>query len=396
MLRPLRDVATAAAVAALGLTVAAPAASASAMPSHSASRLVSELRQAWTITKGRGVTVAVLSNGVDPDVTGLAGKVTVGPDYAKLRDPLHLDGTLIANGIAGDAVTADNPGGMLGLAPGARILSIRVEPEADEPGAENFDEHVFSPALVADGIRYAADHGAGVIYLDWMPASGDSVRLEAAVQYALAKGVVITTTAEQDEFGRSDLTYPAGLPGVIAATTVTLLAPFPMPPGAFDGTAANDSVLVSVPDNTLTEIGPGDREYSAWSFDSSAAWIAGTAALIKSAYPRLAPALVARAIALSASYHPVGGYNVKIGFGLINPYGALTEAGKLAKLSSTAGSVRLAAAAHFGPVPGVIDAAHRSKAAIAAIAAGIVAGVALLVTASLLPLRRRQRSHVAK
>lgn len=396
MLKPLRGVATAAAVAALGLTFAAPAASASAMPSRSASRLVAELRQAWRITRGRGVTVAVLSTGVDPDVTGLAGKVTVGPDYVKLRDPLHLDGTLIAGGIAGDAVSADDPSGMLGLAPGARILSIRVEPEADEPGAENFDQNKFSPVLVADGIRYAAAHGAGVIYLDAMPSLGDSVRLEAAVQYALAKGVVITTMAVPDTFSHSDLTYPSGLPGVIAAAMLMLPAPLAAPLSTVSDTAANDSVLVSVPGNTLTEIGPGDREYLTYGLDASAAWLAGTAALIKSAYPRLAPALVARAMALSASYHPVGGYNVKVGFGLINPSGALTEAGKLANLSGTAGSVRSAAAGHFGPVPGVIDAAPRSTAAVAAFAAAIAAGAALLVTAFVLALRRQQRQRVAR
>jgi hypothetical protein len=69
---------------------------------------------------------------------------------------------------------------------------------------------------------------------------------------------------------------------------------------------------------------------------AGSAWIAGTAALIKSAYPHLAPALVARAIAISARDHPRGGYNIKIGFGLINPFGALLAAGKLARLSATA------------------------------------------------------------
>ena len=41
-------------------------------------------------------------------------------------------------------------------------------------------------------------------------------------------------------------------------------------------------------------------------------------------------------MAASASYHPPGGYNTSIGFGLINPIGALHEASRLAKLRATA------------------------------------------------------------
>ena len=368
----------------------APAASAATRPAGSASQLISELRHAWQITKGRGVTVAVLSNGVDPHVTGLAGKVTVGPDYVRLRDPQGLDGTLIANGIAGDAPSAGNPLGTLGLAPAARIISVRVYPDGHEPGSQNFDNHVFSPDLLARGIRYAVGRGAGVIYIDVPPSLTDSADLDAAVRYALSKGVLITTMAAADNGGPADVTYPGAIPGVIAATMVTLPSPFPPSGGENGSTEANDSVLISVPDNTLNEIGPQDQAYTVWSFDASAAWLAGTAALIKSAYPRLPPGLAARAIALSARDRSAGGYDVKAGFGLIDPYGALTEAGRLARLVSPAASGGLGPAARFGPAPGVIRAVHRSAARIAIFAAAAVLGV-ILLAAVLLRARRPPR-----
>ncbi len=138
----------------------------------------------------------------------------------------------------------------------------------------------------------------------------------------------------------------------------------------------------------MNEIGPGDRPFEVYSVDASPAWIAGTAALIKSAYPGLPPALVARAIALSARDHPVGGYDVTIGFGLIDPYGALVEAGKLATLTATARSAGLDPAARFGSPPGVIDAVHRSAGVLAAFAVVTVLGVILLAAGLVLALRR--------
>jgi len=384
------------ALTALGLAITAPAVSASTLPAGSASQLISELRHTWQITKGRGVTVAVLSNGVDPHVTGLAGKVTAGPDYVRLRDPQGLDGTLIANGIAGDAPSAGNPLGTLGLAPAARIISVRVYPDTSEPGSQNFDNSVFSPDMLAEGIRYSVGHGAGVIYIDVPPSLIDSADLDSAVQYALAKGVLITTMAAADNGGPADVTYPGAIPGIITATMVALPSPLPPPGGANGSTETNDSVLVSVPDNTLNEIGPGNQPYTVWSFDASAAWLAGTAALIKSAYPRLPPGLAARAIALSARDHPAGGYDVMAGFGLIDPYGALTEAGKLARLSGTAASSGLSPAARFGRAPGVIYAVHRSAARIAAFAAVTVLGVILLAAALLLARRKPRAARVSR
>ena len=57
---------------------------------------------------------------------------------------------------------------------------------------------------------------------------------------------------------------------------------------------------------------------------------AGVAALIKSRYPRLAPALVVRAITSSAQHRPRGGYDDKVGFGTVDAAAALTAAGRLA------------------------------------------------------------------
>jgi hypothetical protein len=156
-------------------------------------------------------------------------------------------------------------------------------------------------------------------------------------------------------------------------------------------------VLISAPGNLILEAGPGDQPGGIDGPGAAAAWVAATAALIKSVYPRLSPALVGRALALSARYRPRGGYNPTAGFGFINPGGALTKAGQLAKLSAAApaGSGAETSAATFGsgPPPGAIDAVQHSPVKLAGFSAAVAAGLACLIGAFL--LRRRRAVPVA-
>jgi subtilisin family serine protease len=73
------------------------------------------------ISQGNGVTVAVLSTGVDPNAVGLQGKVTIGHDYVSLPYPDPTSGTIIASAIAGSGPTGGSPIGPIGRAPQAKI-----------------------------------------------------------------------------------------------------------------------------------------------------------------------------------------------------------------------------------------------------------------------------------
>lgn len=380
------------AVAAL-LALAAPGPASDPVPPGAGAQLVADLRDARAITDGTGVTVALLSSAVDPDAAGLTGKVTRGPDYVRLPGPAMDYGTGLAEGIAGDGSSPGNPLNSLGIAPGARILSIRVEADGNEAGAEAFNSTASFTVLLARGIRYAADHHAGVIYIDWMPATADSAALESAIAYALARNVIVATVAVSGAGGYTPdrVGYPAGVPGVIGAGMITvggLPAPYEQVAG---DTAANNSVLAAVPDNTLHELGPGGDGEDWDGYIAGGAWLAGTLALIKAAYPFLTPAQVGQALALSARYHPSDGYDTAIGFGLINPYGALTEAGLLALGSGPAARPGLAASAHFGPgqPPGPVVAAPRQGTLVAVFGALTALGLALLRVAYLLNCRWR-------
>ena len=92
---------------------------------------------AWPRSEGAGVTVAVIDSGVSPDVSDLSGSVTTGPDYtgvstSRASADWGVHGTWMASLIAGHGHDGGGSG-VIGVAPQARILSIRVIPDRTDP-----------------------------------------------------------------------------------------------------------------------------------------------------------------------------------------------------------------------------------------------------------------------
>jgi hypothetical protein len=380
-------------VALLALTAllaGAPAAVAdSHFPASAKNRLAKEMRQAWRITRGRGVTIALLTTEVDA-VSGLSGKLTTGPDYAPVAGASALDGTLLASLIAGSGQAGTSPFGSIGRAPGARILAERIVDYGSRRSVKLYQQDGTWQAIVAKAIRYAVNHGAGVIVAEEADSS-DSAVLESAISYAISHNVVVIGEAEDLPGKPTPLAYPDSSPGVInfSGQLLTGLQKPSKPPRA----PANSSVLLTAPDNVLPATGPGNQPYIAWGFYSEIAWVAGTVALIKSAYPHITPAQVARALAESASYHPKHGYNITVGFGLLNPAGALHDAARLLHLGMTAAPGPDVVSTHtrFGvPSVTVIRAVKHSTARLAGYGAAIVAGLIMLGAGLLLGIRQRR------
>jgi Subtilase family len=344
-------------------------------------RLVKDLLAAWRITRGQGVTLAIVGQGVDGRATGLAGRVTTGPSFGNVRHDSVTPDTVFASAVAGAGPSPRNPFGTVGLAPQARVLSLRVPLRAS----------VWQSAD-ARAIRYAARHGAKVIFVD-VVGEEDDVRLDSAVQYAESRHAVVIGSESASRSRPNAAQYPTSLPGVLGVRAV-LLPGLVAPPRQVNS-PANDSVLVAAPGDDLNVTGPGGAGYTIFNFFAAEAWLTATVSLIKSVYPDLPAAMVARAIAVSAQDHPRHGYSTQLGFGLINPVGALHAAAALAKLPGRVASgpgvaapgARLAA----GPAPGVIDAVHHPVAKLAGYAAALAAGLILLVLAVLLPRRWRRR-----
>jgi thermitase len=193
---------------------------------------------AWDVATGAGVTVAVVDTGVDATHPDLAGQVFAGPDLVEGDDVPQDEaghGTHVAGTIA---AIRDNAIGVVGVAPSAKVLAVRVL-GADGGGAWS---------TVAEGILAAAANGAKVINLS-LGGSADARVVREAVAQVQATGVLVVAAAGND--GVSRRFYPAGYPGVLAvgATNATDTRARFSNYGTWVGIAApGDAILSTAPD----------------------------------------------------------------------------------------------------------------------------------------------------
>jgi subtilisin family serine protease len=337
-----------------GLTIAAgPAAPAIAAPLDQVRSTeqwvlaMLNVQAAWNVTQGAGVTVAVLDSGVNGNVSDLAGSVISGPDYTRVRTPPSnphwgQHGTWMASLIVGHGHAGTS--GILGTAPQAKVLSLRVIADKGDPGYARYQHE--SPAVteqsLASAILYAVRHKAGVISMS-IGYGGPNRPVRSALQYAYDHNVVVLASAGNS--GRppraeAPYTFPADYPGVISVAAV-----------AQDGTRAgfssdNLSVQLAAPGVSVPVQGKDGQYWLVNGTSPACALTAGVAALIRARYPKLPAALVATALTASASSRPRGGYDQDVGFGIVDAAAALAAAGRLSGDQPAAAG--LAAALHFG------------------------------------------------
>ncbi|MEU1880662.1 S8 family serine peptidase [Streptosporangium sp. NPDC020072] len=309
------------------------------------------VEQAWKITKGAGVTVALVDSDVDAQVPELRGRVTVGPEMGS-AGPVGDDAKEIWHGTAMASLIAGGgrgEGGLLGIAPEARVLSLPLilrDSEQSAPPLPEQDRRTGTNSPVARAIRYAADHGAKVISMS-LGAYGPQKSEREAVSYALAKGVVLVAAAGNDgetpyavKKDTSFWSFPAGYSGVIGVGAVNERSE----PAGFS--SDNLSVLVSAPGVEVPVVVPGGGYRPSDGTSSAAALVAGVAALIKAKYPDIPPYLVARALSSTATSAPIAGYDDHVGFGVVDAGAALARAGEL--LRASAGTPPDEGERHFG------------------------------------------------
>jgi subtilisin family serine protease len=379
-----------------------------------------QVTQAWEQAQGTGITVAVLGTGVDASYPGLAGSVITGPDYSGAagsgRQPggpyWGVEGTAVASLIAGHG---SGPG-ITGVAPAAKILSVRVTLEFNDPLASDQAVSRRLPAAVAEGIRYAADHGARIIDLPLDPgtlgltssgdpaAAGGSPAERAAVAYALSKGAVLVAPAGDDGQGPGLVNYPAAYPGVIAVGAIDRAGHL----AAFSSTRSRASL--TAPGVSLPAAIPPDGYRTISSTSTASGIVAGVAALVMSRFPHLTAAQVTRALIGSTGTAPradltslpplparsAGG----AGYGTVDAIRALAEAVAITAASQphqpaqTSQPVKPASSPAAAPHPRTAASALAgSVLRDAVIAAGVL--IALLLAALLVGRLRRERGRAA-
>ncbi|MFF9686008.1 type VII secretion-associated serine protease mycosin [Streptomyces sp. NPDC014623] len=206
-------------LAALLVVAAAGTAQAESVRSHQWHLTAMKAEEMWRSSTGEGITVAVIDTGVDTSNSDLQGQILDGKDFAP-GEPgdEHSDydghGTGMAALIAG---TGDSRGGdgAFGLAPGVKILPVRV-PEKAANLTEDIEQ--FNTTVPA-AIRYSADKGAQVINISLAMSEG-SQQLTDSVKYALDKGSLVFAGVGNDAERANGVKYPAATPGAVGVAAI--------------------------------------------------------------------------------------------------------------------------------------------------------------------------------
>jgi type VII secretion-associated serine protease mycosin len=224
--------------------------------------------RAWDVSKGSGVTVAVVDTGVDLNHPDLAGRLVAGRDIAN-NDATPQDdvghGTMVAGIIAADR---NNHRGGAGIAPLASIMPIKVL--GGDGSGDDTD--------IAAGIDWARTHGADVINMSLGGPSTDVV-LEQAVADAIAAGIVVVAAAGND--GAETVGYPASYPGVIAVSATTHTGALV----AFSSYGERVDVAAPGLDITSTALGSSEAYDVESGTSFSSPIVAGIAALVRAHNP---------------------------------------------------------------------------------------------------------------
>nr|WP_229789284.1 type VII secretion-associated serine protease mycosin [Pilimelia terevasa] len=268
-------------------------------------------RAAWRYATGSGVTVAVVDSGVDAGHPDLAGRVLPGLDLVDDARDGRYDavghGTTVAGLIAG---RADDGDGVVGLAPGATILPVRVL-DADN----RYDD----AGVVAQGVRWAVDRGARVVNIS-LGGGGGSEALAAAVRYAADRDVVVVAcTGNLGPGAPADVWFPARYPGVVAVSGLNRdLAT------AWRSAVTGPATALAAPATSLVGARPGGY-WTVQGTSFAAPLVAATAALVRSRWPDLpAHQVVARLLRTAEDLGPAG-RDATYGYGAVDPLAALTR-----------------------------------------------------------------------
>lgn len=272
--------------------------------------------QAHAISRGAGVTVAVIDSGINPNIPALAGRVLRGTQFNLPSSPGGMTdtdpdghGTAMAGIIAGTGASANIP---LGIAPQAKVIPIAIK----EQNLGNTD------GKLPDAIRWAADQGADVINISYGGA-GFRPAVNVAVQYALAKDAVVVAAAGNVAKDGPRVVSPANAPGVIAVAGTDKVA------NSWSGTSYGAEVGVSAPAvEMVVPTLPGANQFGygiSTGTSDATAFVSGVVALVRAKYPSLNAFSVINRLVRTTQEEGAPGRDKFFGFGIVQPYEALTR-----------------------------------------------------------------------
>ena len=263
----------------------------------------------WTISRGAGVTVAVIDSGSGPhpdlDANLDAGRTMFG--FIDSAGEIDVDVAGHGSHVAGIiAAVADNAIGGSGVAPQSRILPIRV---LDSLGSGDSKD-------VSKAVRFAVDSGVRVINLS-LGGSTESTSLTAAIQYAVDRNVLVVAAAGN---GAADSTpkWPGASDLTIAVTAVDRYNSVT----SFD--QRGDYIDIAAPGSSILSTASNDYKIQSGT-SMAAAFVSGAAALLFAAQPSITAAQVRDVLQRTATDIGAPGRDTTFGHGLVNLVAAFAE-----------------------------------------------------------------------
>ena len=317
------------------------------------------VEEAWDIETGSpDVVVAVIDTGVAyedyregwgwwgtsyyqaPDLA----QTSFVPGYDFVNDDNHPnDDDSHGSHVAGTiAQSTDNGIGVAGVAFNCSIMPVKV---LDKNGSGTYVD-------IAEGIRWAADHGANVINLS-LGGPSQSTTLKNACAYAYDKGVTIVCAAGNGYEEGNSPCYPAAYDDYCIAVGATRYdnnrAPYSNTGNYLDISAPGGDLTVDqngdgygdgVLQNTFNPDTKQTNDFGYWFFQGSsvaAPHVSGVAALLISNGVATAPDNVREALQSTAEDHGAPDWDAEYGWGIVDAHAALmwTE-GPLPTLESIA------------------------------------------------------------
>jgi subtilisin family serine protease len=177
---------------------------------------------------------------------------------------------------------------------------------------------------IPQGLRWATDHGAGVVNIS-MSTSRVSPDLLAAVRYALSHDVVVVASAGNISPGDSAVAAPASIPGVVAVAGTTRDGQH------WAGSATGPQITVAAPSTDVETIASHDVYGAVGGYlrvpggtSAAAPLVAGAAALVRAKYPHLKAATVIERLIATADDAGAAGRDEQYGYGRLNIVASLT------------------------------------------------------------------------
>ncbi|HEY9101983.1 S8 family serine peptidase [Chitinimonas sp.] len=260
---------------------------------------------AWDTATGNGVTIAILDSGVDGTHPDLAAQMVPGWNMINNNSDtadVNGHGTAVAGAAA---ATANNAAGVAGVAYGAKIMPVRI---ADANAYAYWSD-------VANGLTWAADHGAKVANISYVGVSG-SAAVQSAAQYLRNKGGETVVCAGNNNIDE----------GIAPSDTMISVAATDANDAKTSFSSYGSFVDIAAPGINIWTTQRGGTYGQWWGTSIASPITAGVVAAMMSAKPGISPAQLENLLFSTAQDLGTAGKDVYFGWGRVNAAAAVTAA----------------------------------------------------------------------